>query len=53
MKDKTSREKEIFQAALEIPSAEERQGYVRGACGADAALVARVQDLLRAHNEAT
>src|SRR5688572_13105997 len=46
------REKEIFQAALEIASPEERLGYIKGACGADAALLARVQELLRAH-EAT
>ena len=47
-----SREKEIFQAALDIASPEERFGYIKGACGADAALLARVQELLRAH-EAT
>ncbi|HEY2952049.1 MAG TPA: serine/threonine-protein kinase, partial [Verrucomicrobiae bacterium] len=47
------REKEIFENALEIVSAEERQGYIKGACGADGALLARVQDLLRAHDEAT
>src|ERR1044072_4489994 len=46
------REKEIFEHALEIASAEERQGYIKGACGADAALLDRGQDLLRAH-EAT
>src|SRR5688572_29262034 len=46
------REKEIFQAALDIASPEERFGYIKGACGADAALLARVQELLRAH-EAT
>jgi len=43
------REKAIFQAALDIASPEERQGYIKGACGGDAALLARVQELLRAH----
>jgi WD40 repeat protein/serine/threonine protein kinase len=43
------REKEIFQAALDIASSEERFGYIKGACGADAALLARVEELLRAH----
>ncbi len=46
------REKEIFQAALDIASPDERFGYIKGACGADASLLARVQELLRAH-EAT
>jgi WD40 repeat protein/serine/threonine protein kinase len=46
------REKEIFENALEIASAEERQGYIKGACGSDANLLARVQALLKAH-EAT
>jgi eukaryotic-like serine/threonine-protein kinase len=47
------REKEIFEGALEIASREERQGYIKGACGADAALLARVQALLKAHEETT
>ncbi|MCI0746321.1 MAG: protein kinase [Verrucomicrobia subdivision 3 bacterium] len=46
------REKEIFEAALDIASPEVRFGYLKGACGADAALLERVQELLRAH-EAT
>src|SRR5687767_3627295 len=46
------REKEIFETALDIASPEERFGYIKGACGADTALLARVQELLRAH-EAT
>src|SRR4029078_670539 len=47
--DKVGREREIFQAALDIASPEERFGYLKGACGTDAALLARVQELLRAH----
>ena len=46
------REKEIFEQAIDLPSAEARRGYVKGACGDDAGLLARVQTLLRAH-EAT
>ncbi len=46
------REKEIFEQALDLPSAEARLGYAQGACGGDARLLARVQTLLRAH-EAT
>ena len=49
----SSREKEIFESAIEIASAEERQGYVKGACDGDADLIARVQALLKAHDEAT
>ena len=49
----SNREKEIFENALEIASAEERQGYIKGACGANAALLARVQALLQSHEEAT
>jgi eukaryotic-like serine/threonine-protein kinase len=48
-----SREKQIFESALEITSPEERQGYIKGACGGDAGLLTRVQGLLRAHAEAT
>src|SRR5262245_57744738 len=50
--DQVGRERGIFQAALDITSPEERTGYIKGACGADAGLLARVQELLRAH-EAT
>jgi len=47
--DNGNREREIFEAALDIASAEGRLGYLKGACGQDAALLARVQALLRAH----
>ena len=36
------REKEIFEQAIDLPSAEARRGYVKGACGDDAGLLARV-----------
>jgi eukaryotic-like serine/threonine-protein kinase len=47
--DNGNRERAIFEAALDIASAEGRLGYLKGACGEDAALLARVQALLRAH----
>src|SRR5512137_2428518 len=47
--DKGNRERDIFEAALEITSTEGRLGYLKGACGEDAALLARVQALLQAH----
>ena len=47
--DNGNRERAIFEAALDITSAEGRLGYLKGACGEDAALLARVQALLRAH----
>src|SRR5438876_522568 len=46
--DPSNREKEIFEQALDIASAEERSGYVKGACGEDPVLLARVQALLHA-----
>src|SRR5512139_2232915 len=47
--DNGNRERAIFEAALDIASAEERLGSLQGACGEDAALLARVQALLQAH----
>ncbi len=47
--DNGNRERAIFEAALDIASADGRLGYLQGACGEDAALLARVQALLRAH----
>ncbi len=45
-----NREKEIFEQAVDLPSPEARLGYVQGACGGDAGLLARVHTLLRAHD---
>ncbi len=42
----------IFTSALQRPSAGERTAYVDGACGDDIALRERVQELLRAHEDA-
>ena len=41
----------IFSEALKRESAAERARYLDGACGGDAALRARVETLLRAHDE--
>src|ERR1044071_4184003 len=46
--DQSNREKEIFEQALDITPTEERLRFLTGACGQDAALLARVQALLRA-----
>src|SRR5437667_868097 len=46
--DQSNREKEIFEQALDITPTEERLRFLTSACGQDAALLARVQALLRA-----
>ena len=46
--DHSNREKEIFEQALDITPAEERLRFLTRACGKDAALLVRVQALLRA-----
>src|SRR5437660_2064755 len=46
--DQSNREKEIFEQALDITPTEERLRFLTNACGKDAALLARVQALLRA-----
>src|SRR5437763_2911391 len=46
--DRSNREKEIFEQALDITPTEERLHFLMSACGKDAALLARVQALLRA-----
>src|SRR5437868_7893828 len=46
--DQSNREKEIFEQALDITPVEERLRFLTSACGKDAALLARVQALLRA-----
>jgi len=47
-----SREKEIVGAALELDSADERRGYVLGACGDDEELLGRVEFLVEAFSDA-
>jgi len=48
-----NREKEIFQQALDLSSAEERMGFLKGACGTDAAMLERLLGLLRASEGAS
>jgi serine/threonine protein kinase len=45
------REKQIFLAALELPSAAERDAYLRGACADDSALYQRLQGLIAGHDQ--
>jgi serine/threonine protein kinase len=52
MPDSSNRDREIFDAALELNSAAERVAYLSGACGGDGALRERVEALLRAHEQA-
>src|SRR5437016_13403389 len=46
--DQFNREKGIFEQALDIVPTDERLRFLTSACGKDAALLARVQALLRA-----
>src|SRR5262245_38429944 len=43
-----NREKEIFEQALDLDSPQERMAFIKGACGADAAMLERLLGLLRA-----
>src|SRR5262245_10445380 len=45
-------DREIFAGAMECASPEERAAYIAAACGGDAALRARVDALLQAHEQA-
>jgi eukaryotic-like serine/threonine-protein kinase len=44
-------EQSIFLAALDLETPAERLAYLKGACGADSALLANVQALLAAHDK--
>ena len=44
-------ERDIFNAAREMTDPAARSAYLDGACGADAGLRARVEALLRAHDQ--
>ena len=52
MKDASPEMMSLFCGALERSSAEERAAYLEAACGKDPALRARIEALLRAHEEA-
>jgi serine/threonine protein kinase len=45
-------ERVVFKAALKIKSPTERVAYLKKVCGSDAELLARVEALLKAHDEA-
>ena len=51
MSESSSREEEIFEAASKLPP-EQRAAHLQTACGDDAALRARIEGLLKAHDEA-
>src|SRR5262249_455708 len=44
-------EQSIFLAALELPTPAERAAYLKGACGADPALLPHVHELLPPHHQ--
>ena len=44
-------EKDIFFAALEKPTPQERNAFVEGACAGDPELLERVRELLATHEE--
>jgi WD40 repeat protein/serine/threonine protein kinase len=52
MKDQSNREESIFDAAVQLPIPADRAAYLRDACGEDAALRHRIEELLRAHDQA-
>ncbi|XZE53584.1 protein kinase domain-containing protein [Planctomycetaceae bacterium SH139] len=45
-------EREIFEKSLDFSDSSEREAYLAGACGADCGLRARVDALLRSHEQA-
>ena len=49
MNNDVNREEQIFEAALQFPTPEQRAAYVKGACGNDEKLGQRVEALLKAH----
>lgn len=52
MRTKLPTEESIFSEALNLPSLESRMAFVERACAGDAALLARVNDLLKSHTGA-
>jgi eukaryotic-like serine/threonine-protein kinase len=52
MADQPSREKQIYIAALQLATREERAAYLKDACAGDAALRQRVEALLQAYDQA-
>ena len=52
MKDQPNQEDALFDAALQLPSAEGRTAYLNEACKGDDQLRQRVEALLKAHEQA-
>src|SRR2546423_1639839 len=52
MKNDVNREEQIFEAALQFPTPEQRTAYIKGACENDEKLRQRVEALLKAHENA-
>jgi len=46
------RERQLFEQALVFPGGAERDAFLRQVCGSEAALLKRLEGLLRAHDEA-
>ncbi|HEU0039861.1 MAG TPA: hypothetical protein VFR76_11360, partial [Verrucomicrobiae bacterium] len=44
--------RKIFNEAVEITDAQQRAAYLAAACGADAALLRRVEELIQANDDA-
>jgi serine/threonine protein kinase len=51
MSDDAKNAEAVFLAALDKPTPQERAAYVEGACAGNPELLARVQELLKAHDE--
>src|SRR5438034_7022632 len=49
MNSDANREEQVFEAALQFPTPDQRAAYVKGACGNDEKLRQRVEALLKAH----
>src|SRR5436309_10691595 len=52
MNDQPQREETIFNAAIQLPTPEQRAAYLMGACGDDNQLRQRVENLIRARETA-
>ena len=50
MSESARDEKGIFLAALEQEPGEQRKAYLKEACGEDAAMLARIRELLASHD---
>src|SRR5688572_81909 len=52
MNSDVKREEQIFEAALQFPTPEQRAAFVKGACGNDEKLCQLIESLLKAHERA-